>query len=232
MTVRVQSFILAGAAPPIKTFSDTFHRADQPFGLGDLWALNPMLGPSNALVGANIAASINVAGNQANFSLCSTNGVNFLQCFPIPISWNIFYTKSQFSQARITADNSGGAVFAFNGPSVLMNANKSTGYFIQTNTPDGGTTNVLGKYSVIGVNGSGAQLLISTNQNFAINDVLRIEGVIGSTGTTINTYRNGVLQTSALDSTGKFASGTCGIFDYFVSAGVTQSWDNYTGGGL
>lgn len=221
-----------GGSRIVKTFADSFARADQPFGLGTQWGLYPVLSSGTTLIGPNIAASINVAGNQANFSICSSNGVNELLCYPIPITWNKVFFASQFSQAVISADNSGGVNFAFNGPAVMMNANAATGYFISTNTPDGGGTNVLGKFTVLSLNGAGATTKIHQNLNFAIGDLLRIEAVLGPSGTTINTYRNGVLQSSDLDAVGKYNNGLCGIFDYFVSAGVTQSWQSFLGGGL
>lgn len=226
-----------GGSPPVTTFSDTFHRADQPFMLGDQWVCAPTE-VSTIVGGANLAASINVAGNQANFSICSSNGNNFIVCYPVPITWNAVFSVSQFSQCRLTADNSGGVNFAFMGPTVLFNINKNTGYSIETNIIFGVGNQVL-RYTVASTNGGGGQTAINNNGGagftFAIGDTLRIEAIPNFPAvnqTTVKTYRNGILQSSDVDAVNHYTSGVFGFFDTFCSAGITQSWDNYSGGAL
>jgi hypothetical protein len=147
----------------------------------------------------------------------------------------VVFGRSQFAQCRITADNSGGANFAFNGPAVLTSPNGNTGYFIFTNIIFG-VGNSVGKYTVFSLNGAGAGTSINNNGgagfSFAINDTLRIEGIIGSGGTTVKTYVNGVQKSSDLDAVNKYSFGVFGIQDTFVSVGITQSWDNFQGGAL
>lgn len=219
----------------VLSFADTFHRADQPFMLGDQWVCAPTE-LSTIVGGANLAASINVAGNQANFSLCSSNGNNFIVCYPITISWGTVFTAPQFAQCRITADNSGGANFGFTGPCAMFNINKNTGYSIETNIIFG-VGNQVGKYTVGSTNGGGAQSTINNNGGagfaFAIGDVLRIEAIPNSPAanqTTVKTYKNGVLQSSDVDAVNHYSTGVFGIFDIFTSVGITQSWDNFNGG--
>jgi hypothetical protein len=220
----------------VLSFADTFHRADQPFMLGDSWVCAPTE-VSTIVGGSNLAASINIGGGvQANFSICSSNGNNFIICYPVPISWNIVFTQPQYAQCRIVADNSGGANFAFMGPAVLFNINKNTGYSIETNVIFGVGNQVL-RYTVASTNGGGAQSAINNNGGagftFAIGDVLRIEAIPNSPAanqTTVKTYRNGVLQSSDVDAVNHYTSGVCGFGDLFCSAGVTQSWDNFQGG--
>lgn len=233
MSVRVQSIVLAGGAPPVLKFSDSFARADQPFYVGDSWAITPL--NQSTVSGPSIPAAINVAGNALNLGLISTNGVNETMLFPLLVSWNVAAFKNQFAQCSISADNSGGASFAACGPAVLMNVNLGTGYFIQTNS--NGVTNVVNRYIITSMNGGAAQTSIDTNGNagytYALNDVLRIEAYRNTplaNQTTINHYKNGTLVNSIVDTTNHYSFGVFGIFDFFISAGITQSFQNFSGG--
>jgi hypothetical protein len=87
------------------------------------------------------------------------------------------------------------------------------------------------------MNGGAAQTAIDTNggvgYTYANGDLLRIEAYPNTpiaNQTTIKHYINGVLKNSFVDSTNHYATGVYGIFDFFVSAGVTQSWQNFKGG--
>lgn len=216
------------------TFADTFNRADQPFYVGNAWSLIPY--QQGTMVVPNLAAAINVVGSTLQLSNASTNGANETQLFPLVVSWDQIYTNhAQYAQCTINGDNSGGANFAANGPSVLMNGNAATGYFIATNSTGAG--NAVLKYVITSMNGGGAQTKIDTNGGagftYANGDVLRIEAYPNNpvaNQTTIKHYRNGVLQNSLVDSTNHYNSGTYGIFDFFVSASITQGWQNFQGG--
>lgn len=216
------------------TFSDSFARVDQPFFVGSQWSVFPLEG--STCTGPNIAAAINVASNQLNLTICSSNGLNELMLFPIPIDWSQMFTHAQYAQAILSADNSNpGVAVGFTGIGAMFNANNNTGYFLMTNTPDGGATQVLGKYNVFSLNGGGAGTVIHSNLNFAVGNTLRIEvkpNTPVANQTTINSYVNGVLQSSDVDSTNHYSTGVYGIFDYFVSSGVTQSWKSFQGGPL
>lgn len=215
------------------TFADSFARADQPFVVGDLWGYSPLA--QSTAVGPNIAASLNVVSSALQVSICSSNGQNQMLLYPIVVDWpQCFTNHAQYAQLAISADNSGGANFAFNGPAVMFNVNRSTGYYIQTNNTGAG--NALLKY-IIGSSNGGAESNLDTNSNtgytFALGDILRIEAYPNTpvaNQTTIKHYRNGVLQNTVIDSTNHYNNGCYGIMDLFVSAGVTQSIQNFQGG--
>lgn len=213
------------------TFIDTFHRADQPFYVGDQWAVQPLT--FSTCLGPNIAAAINVAANQLNLSICSSNGANGLLLFPIPISWDVIFGRSQYAQMSMTADNSGGANFAFCGPSCMVDGNKTTGYFIQTNT--NGAANTLKRYVVTALGVGNINTNGGAGFTYAFGDILRIEALPNTPAvnqTTVKTYINGVQQSSDIDAVGHYSFGNYGILDYFISAGITQSFDNFQGGAL
>lgn len=221
----------AGGPAPVLSFSDSFNRADQPFYVGDQWAITPL--PNSTVLGPNIAGGINVAGSQLNLSIISSNGQNQTMLWPIPLTWNLLFSLPQFAQATMSADNSGGAIFAFNGPAAMVNVNLGTGYFIETNST--GISNSVGRYIVASI-GVGT---INSNGNlgfpFAIGDVLRIEvrpNTPAANQTTIKTFKNGVQQSSDIDAVSHLSFGVFGIYDAFVSSGITQSWQNFSGGSL
>lgn len=225
----------------VGSFSDTFNRSDQPFYVGNLWAIMPL--QDSTVIGANIPLGINVAGSpgQLNLQIISSTGANRTILFPITVDWStVFSGHAQWSECKLNADNTnvGLAQIGSTGPCVLFNANAETGYIIVTNTIQG-VSNVVGKYSVVKVNGGGAPTTINNNAgagfSYAIGDVLRIEGypntpVAGQT--TIKSYVNGVLKSTDIDSSSPYSSGVFGIDDQFTSNSVTQSWQNYSGGTL
>lgn len=234
MSVKVYQPTTTGGNPFANTsFADSFARADQPFMVGALWTVAPLQG-STVTGGSSMAGAINVAGNSLNCSILSSNGVNECMMYPTFLNWAVAATQPQYSQHTISADNSGGVNFAFNGPAVTMNVNASTGYFIQTN--NNGVSNVTGKFIVRSFDGASSRILDSNGNagfSFNLNDVLRIESYPNTPAagsTTLKYYVNGVLQGSFVDSVGHYSLGVFGIMNYFISTGITQSYQNYKGG--
>jgi hypothetical protein len=221
------AFAQQSGGPAVLTFADDFHRVDQPFGLGDQW-MEVVSMVNSTCLGPNIPGAINVAGNQASFSICSSNGNNWIACVPIPLTWNIVNASGrQFAQCRMTANNSGAGNFSFNGPFVFGNLNKGSFYQINDNGQVGPTAGVFQSVAVKG----GVQTALSAQIAYAIGDTLRIEAIAGTLGTTVNIYKNGVQVSSNLDNAAGFlTSGLCGYMDLFVSAGITTSIDNFSCG--
>jgi hypothetical protein len=217
MTVTVQNFSLIGGAgaPLVKSFSDTFTRANDSLGLGPNWLIVSKQ-PATAT-----SALCQLLGNTMTLTNTAVGGFN-VGFYIIPrLIINGLFGISQFAQAKLNADNSAGGNQARAGVACMMT--ESDGYIFEPNID---TTNFLLRRANLA-----GTVIAGPFGTSAINDVLRLECTITPTGNTLVCKQNGTTINTSTDNN-LIQVGFPGFHWAGMSNTITQSWINFSCGAL
>lgn len=212
-------------------FEDTFLRADQPFYTGTQWSTLEDPNSTQGFTAQQLAGIIQVAA-VSGLTISNNLGAGFLpivHLIPRNLSWVQVQGRDQFSQYRVTADNSIGGSLTRIGPSVLDNPNLGATYCallaVEVPFQISIARHVAGVTTTVVNTAAGA---------FAIGDTITLTVDQISTGIPrLTLLVNGVQVAQASDNSGsQLLTGLPGIFCLGTSPGRLQTITSFRCGAL
>lgn len=207
-------------------YQDTFNRADQPFFLGNNWAMQCSESCGNAP--SAMAAGVNVSASPS-FATIGTAAGSVARSLFIPA----FVSRQRITTLMLAR----GQYSQFTIKNVLAGVSCSVGPVVYNPNPNDGNCYILilqsnGQSSDLfrGV-GAGAAAIVPNVFNWVVGDVIRLEVTPGVADNTIRCYKNGVLQNTFVDNNASRPQGG-GMYGigWFSSNVGTLSFADYDGG--
>lgn len=202
-------------------YQESFNRADQPPFLGTNWNMEQT--PASNVAGVTVDGNVNVASLAA---FGATGGVMQMVWTPQYVNRQLIKNLSQtrVQYAQITMKSIAGVNCSI-GPTVLKAEPNSGGCYVLVAQAAGQALQLFRNVD------ASAVILNAAVGVWAVNDVIRIEATVAAASTTIRCFKNGVLQSTDVDSTGaRIGFGMYGVC-YFSSVGASQlGFSDFDGG--
>lgn len=205
MSVDIFSPNVGGAAAPFAYFADSFNRVDQPSYIGNNWGI--------CFYDGDVQTNASLAQTEFNVSALSLvitqsgagNTPKFI-AYPLVFNGQVCWGKSQFAEIQVQAINAANNTTR-PGPAVMARMNDASAYFMELDNTGAVTTYAVQRWV------NNVPTVIIGARSYTIGETLRIEAVVSSSSVIINTYRNGVLDATATDSSGsRLQAGNPAIF--------------------